>query len=101
MKDILRRSFRGRAATDTGKVRGYNDDYYAALEGKESALGVDALLVVADEMGGHAAGEAASRMTVEGIFSLGDQCPSYNAHVYDLGNHPSDMDHLLGRVSEL
>ena len=82
MKDILRRLFRGRAApggmmkvtvraaTDTGKVRDHNEDYYAALEGKESPPGVDALLVVADGMGGHAAGEVASRMTVEGILGI-------------------------------
>ena len=25
-----------RAATDTGKVRDHNEDYYAALDGKES-----------------------------------------------------------------
>ena len=63
-----------RAATDTGKVRDHNEDYYAALEGKGSLPGVDALLVVADGMGGHAAGEVASKMTVEGIVrSLNDQ----------------------------
>ena len=82
MKDILRRPFLGRAApggmmkvtvraaTDTGKVRDHNEDYYAALDGKESPPGVDALLVVADGMGGHAAGEVASRMAVEGILGI-------------------------------
>ena len=59
-----------RAATDTGKVRAHNEDYFAALEGKESPPGVDALLVVADGMGGHAAGEVASQMTVEGILGI-------------------------------
>ena len=79
MRSILRRLFFGRAApgkkikvkirdaTDTGKVRSHNEDYHAALEGKESPPGVDALLVVADGMGGHAAGEVASKMTVDGI----------------------------------
>ena len=63
-----------RAATHTGKVRDHNEDYYTALGEKESPPGVNALLVVADGMGGHAAGEVASKMTVEGIVqSLNDQ----------------------------
>ena len=62
------------AATDIGRVRDHNEDDYVALGGKESPPGVDALLVVADGMGGHAAGEVASKMTVEGIVqSLNDQ----------------------------
>ena len=79
MRDILRRFFRSgaaparmmkitvRAETDTGRVRDHNEDYFAALGGEESPPGGDALLVVADGMGGHAAGEVASKMTVEGI----------------------------------
>lgn len=55
------------AATDTGRVRDHNEDYYSALGPEESPPNVDALLVVADGMGGHAAGEVASKMTVEGI----------------------------------
>ena len=86
MRDILRRPFfrraapggtmkvTVRAATDTGRVRDHNEDSYSAPRGKESPPGVDALLVVADGMGGHAAGEVASRMTVEGIVqSLNDR----------------------------
>jgi len=62
------------AATDIGRVRDHNEDDYVALGGKESPPGVDALLVVADGMGGHAAGEVASKMTVDGIVqSLNDQ----------------------------
>jgi protein phosphatase len=62
------------AATDIGRVRDHNEDDYVALGGKESPPGVDALLVVADGMGGHAAGEVASKMTVEGIVhSLNNQ----------------------------
>ena len=79
MRDILRRFIRRKAApggmmkvtvraeTDTGRVRDHNEDYFAALGGEESPSCVDALLVVADGMGGHAAGEVASKMTVEGI----------------------------------
>ena len=55
------------AATDIGKVRDHNEDSFLTLGGKSSPPGVDALLVVADGMGGHAAGEVASQMTVAGI----------------------------------
>ena len=44
------------AATDTGKVRAHNEDAYQALGGEKSPPGVDAVLLVADGMGGHAAG---------------------------------------------
>ena len=79
MTSILERPFSGRAAqgrdmkvtvkaaTDTGKVREHNEDSFLTLGGKSSPPGVDALLVVADGMGGHAAGEVASQMTVAGI----------------------------------
>ena len=82
MRSILRRLFFGRAApgkkikvkirdaTDTGKVRSHNEDYHAALGGKKSPPGVDALLVVADGMGGHAAGEVASKMAVRGYWNV-------------------------------
>ena len=56
--------------TETGMVRDHNEDCILILGGEKSPLGVDALLVVADGMGGHAAGEVASRMTVDGIIGL-------------------------------
>jgi len=56
-----------KSATNVGKVRDHNEDDYVALAGYEIEIPVDALLVVADGMGGHAAGEVASRLTVEGI----------------------------------
>ena len=53
--------------TETGMVRDHNEDSILILGGEQSPPGIDALLVVADGMGGHAAGEVASKLTVDHI----------------------------------
>lgn len=57
-------SFRTGAMTDRGRVRPHNEDNLAALP----EMG---LWAVADGMGGHAAGDVASRLIVEELASLG------------------------------
>jgi len=54
-------------ATDVGRTRTSNEDCHAALVGDGCPAGIDALLIVADGLGGHAAGEVASRMAVDGM----------------------------------
>lgn len=54
-------------ATDVGRARTSNEDCHAALVGDGCPAGIDALLIVADGLGGHAAGEVASRMAVDGM----------------------------------
>ena len=51
--------------TDIGRVREMNQDSYAILRRSELLKQLDALLIVADGMGGGKGGEVASRMTAE------------------------------------
>ncbi len=53
------------AATDVGKVREGNEDYYASV--RYSSVDPLDLLVVCDGMGGHACGEVASRVACKAI----------------------------------
>ncbi len=54
-------------ASDVGKKRSHNEDAYIALLPPNTPEGVDALLAVADGMGGHQAGEVASNIAVQVI----------------------------------
>jgi serine/threonine protein phosphatase PrpC len=58
--------------TDTGRVRTHNEDTIALCEPPEQAVSVPLgwLYLLADGVGGQAAGEVASRMAVETISSL-------------------------------
>jgi len=55
--------------TDTGLVRDHNEDAYIVLHNETNLGNVDAVLAVADGMGGHAAGEIASSITITDIKS--------------------------------
>ena len=55
---------------DTGRQRELNEDSYLILTAPAIAPEIDALLAVADGMGGHRAGDVASRMLVEMLDGL-------------------------------
>ena len=50
-----------------GRKRSSNQDSFCALVGSDAPSGSDALLAVADGMGGHKAGDVASEMAVQGL----------------------------------
>jgi serine/threonine protein phosphatase PrpC len=67
------------AKTDTGMVREHNEDYYALIDGQY-------VFIVADGMGGHNAGEVASKAAVEcleKIFSEKDYKQVKEANIPD------------------
>ena len=55
------------ARSDIGMTRSANEDAFCALAGPDAPAGADALLAVADGMGGHKAGEVASEMAIRGL----------------------------------
>ena len=83
--------------TNVGRVRAENEDSYQVLWGEKSPQGIDALLIVADGMGGHAAGEVASRMAVDGVVSLstgsdGAACTQGHDYLDALGRVLQDVN---------
>lgn len=63
--------FDSSAATDVGKVRDHNEDVVRIDEQNLRHMGIDGLYIVADGMGGHAAGEVASAIAAD---VLAQQC---------------------------
>ncbi len=52
------------AKSDVGLVRKNNEDSYLCITDVPTSEYLNSILIVADGMGGHSAGEAASQMTV-------------------------------------
>jgi serine/threonine protein phosphatase PrpC len=60
--------------SDTGQVRAVNQDHYA-VRGRRATGGWDALLMVADGMGGHQGGEVASSLAVGHVLQVCESTP--------------------------
>jgi len=68
---------RAAGITDVGRVRSINQDCFHLIEDKS-------IYIVADGMGGHAAGDQASRIAVKTITDT--------LSIYDLANEPADAE---------
>jgi len=79
-------------ATHIGKIRTGNEDSYRVLVGKDAPTEINALMVVADGMGGHASGEVASAMTVDGLTSR------LTRHPLESPMTGEDYSHILGQT---
>ena len=86
--------------TNVGKVRDHNEDDFAVRVGVDAPMGADALLIVADGMGGHAAGEVASRMAIENVIIACDAATS-DAGGLDDDSYLDLLSDLLKRVNRL
>ena len=73
-------------ASDVGMKRQSNEDAYVVLLPPKTPAGVDGVLVVADGMGGHEAGEVASAMAVQAVVDeLGEPNAQHDAYPGALG----------------
>jgi len=64
--------------TDPGRVRASNEDYWLATvfdRGEQNPYGLDGLVIVADGMGGHESGEAASQIAARAVHASLSQAP--------------------------
>jgi protein phosphatase len=84
---------------DPGRQRDLNEDSYLVLTPPAVASGVDALLAVADGMGGHQAGDVASQALVEDLDRL-FRSPIYQERVAYSPSHPDYYIVVLKEVLE-
>ena len=69
--------------SDVGLKRSSNEDNFCALVGPNAPPGTEAILAVADGMGGHLAGEVASEMAIRGLV---DKLSRPNAVAWSTGS---------------
>lgn len=86
-------------ASHTGQVRTLNEDSYLVLLSPAVDSDIDALLVVADGMGGHQAGEVASAYLVQQLEYLFTSS-EYEEIVYYSADHPDYYAAVLKEVLE-
>jgi len=82
------------SGTDVGLKRKRNEDNLLCLSGEESPPSVDAVLVVADGVGGHVDGDVASQMAVDAVGRL------IVERLLEQEPHSDEWPDLLARILE-
>ena len=82
------------SGTDVGLKRKRNEDNLLCLSGEETPTSVDAVLVVADGIGGHVDGDVASQMAVDAVGRL------IVERLSDQEPHSDEWPDLLARILE-
>ncbi|NJD02574.1 MAG: Stp1/IreP family PP2C-type Ser/Thr phosphatase, partial [Ruminiclostridium sp.] len=82
------------AKTDRGSVRGVNEDYYNIISGYP---GIPASFIIADGMGGHNAGEIASRTSIDHISGIILKSPEVFAESTDM---PETIRSLIVKANQ-
>ena len=72
--------------SDVGRQRAGNEDSYRVVAPTDLPENVDAIFVVADGMGGHAAGEVASQITVDSVIATLTSAVAFDIEDADLLN---------------
>ena len=85
------------AITDIGKTRAVNQDYIYTSVDRVGCL--PNLFIVADGMGGHKAGDTASRFTVETIKTLIEQSQEKDAISVINDSHSNSFSQITSPVS--
>ena len=97
-------SGRGTAVTlgslsHVGMVRTSNQDSYCALVGSNAPPGTDALLAVADGMGGHQGGDVASQMSIQGLVRRLSPQDGGDATLMSSSNYESHMEKVVQQIN--
>ena len=85
--------------THVGMVRSANQDAYGAILAPNTPPGIDALLAVADGMGGHQAGEVASAMAIQGLVRHLSPTDAQNVTPLPQGKQADSLGDILQQVN--
>lgn len=85
--------------THVGMKRSNNQDAFCALAGANAPAGTDALIAVADGMGGRKAGEVASTMTIQGLMDRIGRDNSEDATMLSVVRMDSILERVVGELN--
>ena len=85
--------------TDVGRSRSSNQDAYCALLAPNAPAGTEALLAVADGMGGHQGGDVASTMAIQTLVQRFSPSGKGNTPPPSLDGHQSQLEQVVHQAN--